>query len=794
MMEKAILQLESVSKFYTSGQNVVVGLNSVTLAFHTGEFVAITGESGSGKSTLSHVLSGILPYESGEMYINGRPTSHYDGTDWERYRRDNISFISQNYGILPGATVLMNVVSALRLTGMDKIQAREAAQQILEQVGLWDLKKRRAAKLSSGQKQRLSIARALAKPAPILIADEPTGNLDPENSTKVIELLAQAAKTRLVLLVTHEYDEAKDHVTRHIRLQDGRVVMDASVREAEPTKAKEAPVRTAKRSLSGYVASLQLRSRPVWAAIMALFFTLTAFAVFAFLGTFIIALDDTDTRIYDDSAFANGARNRIVVTTIQKKPLTQQDYDAIVNTPYVQALERNGYVTDVQYSYRKDIDYEEKYSIHTEGNPDAPIYVIETTYIIKKGAPYMQTVPELPADAAFLQEGTLPESFYEIIAHRSCGYQVGDRVMVFLTNPKFWGENVYLKLNFTVTGITDYGEGLYFSDDVGRFCQQAAKIGNQFYAFIPEDTSVPYIPVGWEDRADALEGMDFTLTDEECRLPSSLVVQYMNRVDSELRISFALPNINLLGTETDPLLLGNRVTLKTQKPQYVYDDTTGEGFPIYSREHGHKWHTRLIEVSANTFDKMTWQAASEQVSITIEDYAYTDQVLGALEEKGYIALSPFRLGSTQQNAEKAQQREQTLTVCILALLAVFGLQLVLLRALFSIQTESYQMLRNLGLVSKDAKLSILWQVLIFTVLGQTAGGAAIWICGTNGIQRIAHILKYLPGSYVVILSTVHLAVSTLSCLWVIRALGKQVYPLAGKHSDMELEEETEVVL
>ena len=230
MMEKAILQLESVSKFYTSGQNVVVGLNSVTLAFHTGEFVAITGESGSGKSTLSHVLSGILPYESGEMYINGRPTSHYDGTDWERYRRDNISFISQNYGILPGATVLMNVVSALRLTGMDKIQAREAAQQILEQVGLWDLKKRRAAKLSSGQKQRLSIARALAKPAPILIADEPTGNLDPENSTKVIELLAQAAKTRLVLLVTHEYDEAKDHVTRHIRLQDGRVVMDASVR------------------------------------------------------------------------------------------------------------------------------------------------------------------------------------------------------------------------------------------------------------------------------------------------------------------------------------------------------------------------------------------------------------------------------------------------------------------------------------------------------------------------------------------------------------------------------------
>ena len=129
MMEKAILQLESVSKFYTSGQNVVVGLNSVTLAFHTGEFVAITGESGSGKSTLSHVLSGILPYESGEMYINGRPTSHYDGTDWERYRRDNISFISQNYGIL--AFALTEAGAGSNAVAMSTTARKEGSEYII---------------------------------------------------------------------------------------------------------------------------------------------------------------------------------------------------------------------------------------------------------------------------------------------------------------------------------------------------------------------------------------------------------------------------------------------------------------------------------------------------------------------------------------------------------------------------------------------------------------------------------------------------------------------------------------
>ena len=107
------LKLTNLSKYYTSQNAVVLGLADVNLSFSVGEFVAVTGENGSGKSTLANVIGGMLPYESGELYVMGKPTSHYDAADWERYRRDLISFISQDYGILPGNTVFENVESAL---------------------------------------------------------------------------------------------------------------------------------------------------------------------------------------------------------------------------------------------------------------------------------------------------------------------------------------------------------------------------------------------------------------------------------------------------------------------------------------------------------------------------------------------------------------------------------------------------------------------------------------------------------------------------------------------------------
>ena len=776
-----MIRLENLSKYYTSGTNVVIGLSGLDLELHRGEFIAITGESGSGKSTLSHVLGGIIPYESGEMFFHDQPTSHYDSLDWERYRRDNISFISQSYGILPGATVMGNVVTALRLSGMEKKAANSAAEDILHQVDLWELRHRRAAKLSSGQKQRLSIARALAKPAPLLIADEPTGNLDPENSRKVIDLLAQAAKSRLVILVTHEFSEAADVATRHIILQDGRVVMDAPLRD--PGQPEPLPAATSGNSgpIGSYVALLQQRSRPIWSSLMALFFSITAFAVFSFLGAFIIALDDTDTRIYDANAFANGDPLRIVVSTMAHRPLTEADYETILQTKYVVSLETNGYLTDAQYAYRDGKDYK---TTHTEQvNPLTGEHYMESSFQPLTTAPFMKTVPLLAEGEVALLEGRLPESFYEIVTHSSDGFTLGQRITVFLSNQKYWGRYQFIRLEFTVVGITDYGEGLYFHNDVGRFCQEIShSLSNS--AFVPEDKAATnakfqhFLDVVTPGGGVLPEGYSPYLTDEQVRChPNTYATKY-NPTTSEYIKHLAMDNGMIL-----------------YFPEAIsVTFTTPEGSPYtlsYSNHLTDINHTRIYEVSQNTFDQLTWQDASEQVSITIEDYAYTDRVLDTLQDAGYIATSPYQIGSTRVDTEKAEQRKQTLTVCIAALLAIISLQVVLLRALFTVQTESYRLMSNIGLVSKAAVSSVLLQILSFTVLGQLIGGFGIWLCGRCGVTRIAEILRYLPPKYIALLSAVHWAAALVAALWVMTNLKKQVYPMAGSFSDLDLDTEKE---
>ena len=791
-MEKPLLQLKDLSKYYTSGQSVVVGLANMELSFHRGEFVAVTGESGSGKSTLSHVIGGILPYESGEMYFNGKPTSHFDSADWEHYRRDHISFISQNYGILPGATVMANVVTALRLSGMDKKEAKSAAQDILQQVELWELRRRRAAKLSSGQKQRLSIARALAKPASILIADEPTGNLDPENSKKVIDLLAQAAKERLVILVTHEFSEAEAVATRHIILQDGKLIMDAPLRPAAVPAPVSAPRAKSTGAVSPFVARLQQTSRPVWSSLMTIFFTLTAFAVFAFLGAYIIALDDTNTRIYDPKAFTNGDRKRVVAVTLDQSPMTQEDYEKILAVEHVISLETNGYFTDAQYSYREGVDYK---VVHNEQvNPLTNEHFVITSFHPNADAPFMKSVPML-ADGEFtLTEGQLPGNFYEVVAHSSDGLSVGDSVTVFLTNQKYWGAYQFVRFNFTVTGITDYGEGLYFHRDMGRFLQHVShsENGTGFPLPIPEDKADTdaefqrFLDSLGEGTVQLPEGFSPYLRDDQLRAHGNRYTQLVGPdADEKLVVPYYTANINL----EYPFDRENEVVLYfPQDLEFSFTNAAGvTGKHYYCDLFVHVDHTRIIEVSQNTFDTLCWQPGSEQVSLTIADYAYTDRVLDALKDLGYAAASPYQQGSTKVDAEKAQHREQTLTVCLAALIAVVALQIVLLRALFSVQTESYKLMSHIGLVSRSAMYSILWQILSFTLVGQIAGGAAIWICGNSGIQRIEEILKYLPPKYVAALSGVHLAASVLAALWVMLSLKKQVYPLAGKYSDINLD-------
>ena len=252
----ALLRLQNIGKIYVSEGNVTVGIRGVNLSFEKGEFVAITGASGSGKSTLLNVLSGMDTYEEGELFIEEQPTSHYLQPDWEEYRERYISFIFQDYNIIDSFTVLQNVELAL-MTIPDPAKRRRRAMELIDRVGLTKHVRHKGSQLSGGQKQRTVIARALAKDSPIILADEPTGNLDSETSKEIIELLREISKDKLLIMVTHSFDQVEHVATRHIRVFDGSIESDRVMTEnvsapetvseaAEGTEASaEAPAQAA---------------------------------------------------------------------------------------------------------------------------------------------------------------------------------------------------------------------------------------------------------------------------------------------------------------------------------------------------------------------------------------------------------------------------------------------------------------------------------------------------------------------------------------------------------------------
>lgn len=221
-----MLQIKNVCKQYRTGDLVQKALDGVSLNLRENEFVAILGPSGSGKTTLLNIIGGLDRYDSGDLIINGISTKQYQDHDWDSYRNHTIGFVFQSYNLIPHQTILSNVELALTISGISKSERKERAKLALDQVGLQGQYHKRPNQLSGGQMQRVAIARALVNNPQILLADEPTGALDSETSIQVMDLLKEVAKDRLVVMVTHNPELAKQYATRVVNLKDGVILSD----------------------------------------------------------------------------------------------------------------------------------------------------------------------------------------------------------------------------------------------------------------------------------------------------------------------------------------------------------------------------------------------------------------------------------------------------------------------------------------------------------------------------------------------------------------------------------------
>ena len=224
-----MLQIKSISKRYKTGDFVQQALDKVSLNLRDSEFVAILGPSGSGKTTLLNIIGGLDRYDDGDLVINGISTRQYKDRDWDSYRNHTIGFVFQSYNLIPHQTILSNVELALTISGIGKADRRERARKALEKVGLGEHINKKPNQLSGGQMQRVAIARALVNDPDIVLADEPTGNLDSKNGQEVMELLTELNKEgTTIVMVTHSQRDA-GFAGRVINLFDGQIV--ASIAE-----------------------------------------------------------------------------------------------------------------------------------------------------------------------------------------------------------------------------------------------------------------------------------------------------------------------------------------------------------------------------------------------------------------------------------------------------------------------------------------------------------------------------------------------------------------------------------
>jgi len=221
-----LLEAKDVSKVYLMGTTNVRALDNVSIGVDEGEFVSIQGTSGSGKSTLLNMLGGLDHPSSGEIFYNARPLAPRSKKEMARYRRYSVGMIFQNFNLIPTMTAEENVGLALAFGGVRGNQRRQRAEELLSRVGLGDRLTHRPSELSGGEQQRVAIARALANNPKVLLADEPTGNVDSTRAHELLSLLREMVRkdNLTVLMVTHDRELAASFSDRIVVMKDGRVV------------------------------------------------------------------------------------------------------------------------------------------------------------------------------------------------------------------------------------------------------------------------------------------------------------------------------------------------------------------------------------------------------------------------------------------------------------------------------------------------------------------------------------------------------------------------------------------
>ena len=731
-MQQVRIKLQNISKYYYSETAVTQALQGINLEFRMGEFVAITGESGSGKSTLLRIISGMDTFDDGELYVDGQPTFQYDEDDWEEYRRTKIGFVFQDYSLIGHYTAKENIVSALLIMGVPEKEAGDKAIHYLERVGLSAQRDQRASKLSSGQKQRLSIARALAKDTDIIVADEPTGNLDSETGAQIVKLLRDLSQDHLVIMVTHNYEQVEKYVTRKVRLHDGSLILDVSEnmdtnqksevsenmdtdqksevsenmdtdqksevsentdtdqksemsenvdnneKTSDGKKSESNEERLRDRTIGRIFVRMNAVRQPEKIALFMGFFLAAAIVSFLFIGQLLMNADDIYTKKYSATSFARKDDKRISIRRKDQKFMTKKDIDQLTKMKHVVSVDQYDIVNDVNYYFEEGKDYRQEYGYNRMSTSNEGwMYDSQNVEYVKKDQ-YMRSSSCLKKSD--LAKGSLPKKIDEVVLYDRGKYKVGDTITFFYTSDVLWSstEN-YIQRKMKVSGLLkNKDKQVYFSPEICTMLQSTVTGGKVFYEY------------AYNQKLGKYQG-------QATLWP---IVGDIVKKDNELCVSGEYEAAVYRAEDNDLTLLGQSGLLHID--QYDKDMKTKDVKQIENVETGEKINgcgANFAEVSQNIYAKY-YRTDSRQASVYITSYAKMDHVLKALDKAGYEAVSTLRFGADEYDSDLVQERLRTIGIAVAILLVMMAAEILILRSIFKIQIKDQKILKFMGMSTK----------------------------------------------------------------------------------------------
>lgn len=637
-----MLELKNVSKFYYKKGIVSSGISKVTLKFDMGEFIAITGESGSGKSTLLNVISGLDTYEEGEMYVNGEETSHYNEEDYEEYRKKYIGNVFQSFNLVNSYTVYQNVELVLLINGETRRSVKHKVIDILKKVDLYKYRHTKVSKLSGGMKQRVSIARCLAKDTPIIIADEPTGNLDSKNAKSVLKLLYEISKYKLVIVVTHNFEQISEYATRRITMHDGSVIEDMKLKDKNEVKE----VNTSKFKKTKVISNLRLGIRNTF-NIVPKFLLLTfvyAFVLISIVGVYSAFLElESANNAYNSFFNETDANKRVIVKKKDNSSFTNEEINRLKSISNVEKVITNDYVYDYSMSL---IDYE---NIFLDSN-------------------FMK----LEEFKGKLKYGRMPLNENEIIVSGSkenyyiedMGSELINKEVSINSNSgsdeikvKIVGVSVFEKYNWMVTS--------YVSDKIYNYVENhVEQVYGTTKVFISDNSQIEYPNIKTSDilsegQVYISENYSYNCKSYNC-MKDSLNIKYSNMyINKEISLS----NVKVYNKNNFKKIFGSE-----------YDDMD------------------TIYLSNNDYDKLYKNNNIYQVSLFVKDVRNIDKTMNELND--YVS---FSLNSVKQDGALLQVIKIVKTIIITVLVIVlFFVSYFVIKLIMKSRNKYFTTIRILG--------------------------------------------------------------------------------------------------